>query len=137
MGSDSGLIVPTGYVAVSDCSHACKCLCHTQPLIHDRACCEPCACGQKIPLENYIEHLVECHKYPMPAGWQKGLSALVKYTVLSRYLAYVRELHNDVETPDEEDLVEAMEILWWEMTDEEQEKVRRMLPSKSLMKEDS
>lgn len=49
---------------MEDCEHVCHCLCHTQPIMHFRACCFVCPdCNKRIEDGRRIaeEHKTRCH----------------------------------------------------------------------------
>jgi hypothetical protein len=39
----------------------CECLCHTQPILHDQACCSICPiCKRKIIIKHFESHVENC-----------------------------------------------------------------------------
>ena len=57
------------------------------------------------------------------------MSSLFPYRQLERKLQYVRWLHRGREAPEEEDIVEEMADLWWELSPAEQAEVRAEGPT--------
>jgi len=45
--------------------------------------------------------------------------AYTKYTALEQKLYKLRRANGDVESPEEDAIIDAMDPLWWEMSDDE------------------
>lgn len=49
----------------------------------------------------------------------KIMAALVRYRELEQRLFAVRRKNNDAESPEEDAILDAMDPVWWELTEEE------------------